>query len=424
MSAATDLVTGGPDLEVEGPPEPRRSRLEALRAPLPTVEQVFRPRSNAIGLLRLLFASLVIVSHSWPLGFGEANPLALWSHGQTDLGSLSVFGFFVLSGLLVTRSRRRSSFGRYVWHRALRILPAFWVCLLIMALVLGPALFLIRENTLSGYFALNPGPIAYLEADWFTAMRQYGIGDLLVNTPYGHRVGSVLNGSLWSLRYEIFCYALVAAIAVVGGMRKRPELTVAFAGATYGIVALDWTGHQPFGGGQSAIPSLTLPLIGYLAGPTLVPLALMFAIGMVAAVRPESFPMSNRLGVIALVVFLLSMRFGYFDVAGAPAFAYLVLWAAMRLPERMHAVGTKRDFSYGIYIYAFPIQQVLAQYHLQRAGRVPFILISLVLAVAAGACSWYLVEKPALRFKNASLPLRRAVSSALLGRRPFSRSVG
>src|SRR4051812_41239689 len=95
-------------------------QIDRLRAPLPVVADVFRPRHNAIGLLRLAFALVVVVSHCWPLGRGEPDPLTGASHGQTDVGAMAVAGFFVLSGLLVTRSALRCSPARFAWHRALR----------------------------------------------------------------------------------------------------------------------------------------------------------------------------------------------------------------------------------------------------------------------------------------------------------------
>jgi peptidoglycan/LPS O-acetylase OafA/YrhL len=380
-----------------------------VRAPLPVVADVWNPRRNAIGTLRLAFALVVVVSHGWPLALGRPDPLTAASRGQTDVGAMAVAGFFVLSGLLVTRSAQRVSPGRFAWHRALRILPGYWACMLAMVLVLGPALWWVREDTLAGYTAATPGPREFLTGNWFTAMRHWGIGDLLTTTPYGHEKGaSVLNGSLWTLRYEMFCYLAVGVLAVagvVGVARRRPAVLVGLAGVLYGMVGLDWLVNDRFATGPSLLPDLRgLPLLGDLGGSSLFGFALVFAIGAVAAVRPDRFPVSTRLAVVAAVVVAGSLRFGGWDVAGSPAFAYLTLWAAMRAPAAVGALAPRADLSYGVYIYAFPIQQVLALLHVQRHGLLPYLVTSIAGALAAGWVSWHVVERPALRLKDVAAP--------------------
>jgi peptidoglycan/LPS O-acetylase OafA/YrhL len=375
----------------------------------PVLADVFLPRSNAIGALRLAFALLVVVSHSWPLGLGRADPLTVFSHGQTDAGAVAVAGFFVLSGFLVTRSARRTSLGRFAWHRALRILPAFWVCLLLMALVLGPVLWWVREDTLAGYASARPGPLGFVTANWFTAMGQWGIGDLLTTTPYGRfKDLSILNGSLWTLRYELFCYVVMGLLAALGVARRRPTVLVGLAGVLYGMVVLDWLNNDRFAGARTSLPDIGgLPLLGNLSGGPLFAFGLMFAIGAVAAVRPDRFPVSDRLAAAAAVVILVTLRFGGWDVAGAPAFAYVVLWAAIRLPRPVHRVGARHDVSYGVYLYAFPIQQVLALLDVARTGTATFIALSVAGSLVAGWLSWHAVERPALALRHATWGLWR-----------------
>jgi peptidoglycan/LPS O-acetylase OafA/YrhL len=94
----------------------------------------FDPRHNALAALRLGFAGLVALAHAWSVGFGHQPRI-----GQTDVSALAVDGFFVLSGFLVARSwLRLQSFRRYAWHRFLRIMPGFWVCLVVTAAVVAP----------------------------------------------------------------------------------------------------------------------------------------------------------------------------------------------------------------------------------------------------------------------------------------------
>jgi peptidoglycan/LPS O-acetylase OafA/YrhL len=283
-----------------------------------------------------------------------------------------------------------------------------------MTLGLGPLLWWVREGTVAGYAGTDPGPLGYLTGNWFTAMRQWGIGDLLTTTPYGHEKGyGVLNGSLWTLRYELFCYVVVGLLAVagvVGVVRRRPAVVCWLAGVVYGMVLLDWLANDRWGTGPSLLPDLRgVPLLGDLGGRALFGFALVFAIGAVAAVRPDRFPVSTRLAAVAAAVLAVTLPAGGWDVAGAPAFAYLTLYAGLRAPRRIAALSPRADLSYGVYIYAFPIQQVLALLHLQRLGAAVFVALSLAGALVAGWVSWHVVERPALRLKDvAPPPLRTA----------------
>lgn len=97
---------------------------------------------------------------------------------------------------------------------------------------------------------------------------------------------------------------------------------------------------------------------------------------------------------------LVSMRAGGFAVFGLPAFGYLVLWLAMRLPGPFQSVGRKRDYSYGLYIYAWPVQELLTMLNVPRWGLAVYTCLSLLGGLALAALSWHLVERPALRLKD------------------------
>ena len=97
--------------------------------PPPTLGRLYAGRDNGIGAIRLGLAVVVVLTHGTSLGFGWEDLGESLFRGQTNTGTLAVFSFFVLSGLLITRSAARTSPGRFVWHRMLRILPGLWVCL-------------------------------------------------------------------------------------------------------------------------------------------------------------------------------------------------------------------------------------------------------------------------------------------------------
>jgi len=137
----------------------------------PTLSQSFNPQRNSFNLLRLLFATGVVISHCPTLGWHHRTA-ALWGvpQGLNDiLGVVCVNLFFLLSGFLVARSfLRLKSVGRFLWHRALRILPGYWVCLVVTAYILAPLMLLIEGvNPVILFHIREHGPFAYVTGNWW-----------------------------------------------------------------------------------------------------------------------------------------------------------------------------------------------------------------------------------------------------------------
>ncbi|WBB69021.1 acyltransferase [Micromonospora sp. WMMD812] len=371
-----------------------------------TLADLLSGRSNGIGLIRLCLALGVVMSHSKPLGFGAHDLGYYLFDRQTNVGTMAVYGFFVLSGLLITRSARRTGLIRYAWHRALRIFPGLWVCLLITALVVAPLVALRERGTIDGFFAdpwARGGPLAYLQANWWTGVRQYGIDGLLAKTtPWGQETNSsVFNGALWSLKYEMFCYVVVGVLAVTAVLRQARRFVLFLTIALYLSIFHDWWSSGQFSGPMSqAAWTFNSPLVGGMSMFWIVYLGFLFAFGATLDLYRERVPINDALGVGSAVALGLSLLFGGFFVIGLPAFAYLLIWLSVRMPRRLHWVGRKNDYSYGIYIYGFVFQQVMASLGWSRWGYVPFVAMSIAAAWAAAFVSWKLVERPALRLKD------------------------
>ncbi|MER5862544.1 acyltransferase [Kitasatospora sp. NPDC002040] len=356
-------------------------------------------RENGFGLLRLTLALAVIFAHAMPLGFGSADLGFTESRGQTNVGAIAVNGFFVLSGLLITRSGVRLSTGRFLWNRAIRILPAFWVCLLLTALVIAP-LVAHRQGRLDVFWSDPQGPWQYIRANWGLGVGQWGISGLLNHNPHA----GAFNGSVWSLAYEVFCYFAVAALAAIGLFRRSTRWTVALMVAgLYAFmfsIAIDFDLMRAPQYPPTGLPGWQLPFLGGLGMEMLLPLILMFGFGALAELYKDRLRMNAVAAALALVVFLVTARYGGFTMIGLPAFAYLLIWLAARMPRPLTKVGTKVDLSYGVYIYAFPIQQCLTLLALNRHGYAVYTGLSVLLSLVAALFSWYLVEKPALRLKD------------------------
>jgi peptidoglycan/LPS O-acetylase OafA/YrhL len=359
---------------------------------LRTLAQTLVGHDNAFGFIRLFLATLVLLDHAYPLGGFGPDPLWAWSGGQESFGGLAVAGFFIVSGYLITKSALGADALQYLWRRGLRILPAYWVVLLVAALGVAPVAYWADHHTLRGFFAPSDlGPKAYVVENFFLSINRYCIHDLFAaNTPYGiAQKQSVFNGSLWTLIYEWRCYLLVVLLSLGGVLRRARPVVVALVLALFVLFAL-----------HTADLLKTQKLIAWLVDPYTVRFTLLFLFGGVAALYAASIPLDDRLGVACCALVVFTLRSGGYFLLGLPAMAYALLWLAVRLPRALRQVGAKDDYSYGTYLYGFLVQQVLARLGLYRHGVLFFTAASIAVTYAAAFASWQLIEKPAMKLKD------------------------
>lgn len=353
--------------------------------------------NNALGLIRLLLASLVIVDHAFPLGGFGKDPFWNATNGQASLGSLAVAGFFAISGYLIAKSGMSGDVVQFMWKRTLRIFPAYWVLLAFTAFIVAPILWVSAGSTLETFFSgqgngFGVSPYYFVTGNWTLTIGTYGIYDLLLETtPYGREIGgSALNGSIWTLVYEWQCYLLIA-ILVLFGVMKRAKLVVPILVVAYLFAQLALTfGWQP----------ITAVLPSYLSNPYTCSLGFTFLMGSLIAVYSRKVPFDLRLGLFAGAVLLVTLRFGGFNTFGIIAGSYFVLFLAAWLPKKVHWIGQKNDYSYGIYIYGFLVEQVLAYLLVYKLDFIPFVVISWIVTFGLAWLSWHLIEKRAMALKD------------------------
>ncbi|MEO3775271.1 acyltransferase [Micromonospora sp. B11E3] len=392
---------------------PGRTRRAGLRPP--TLAERFSARHNALGVLRLGLASAVIVGHARPLGGFDKDQFGHeLTAGQTNIGALAVYGFFVLSGFLITGSGLRFPLGRYAWHRFLRIFPGLWVCLLVTAFVIAPLVALYERGNLDGFWHHPQGPVSYVTANLFPAWQRSTISGLLSETPLGQALGgrpTSFDTSLWTLRYELACYALVGALLATRVLRRAPRAVVLLAALCWLVLLRDTLGASTLTAGLRNRGSLgPFPVIGQFSVHQLLCLGFLFLLGASARLYRHRIPMHGALAALAGGVLAVSLWQGGFFVLGLPAYAYLLFYLAVALPGPFRRIGRARDYSYGIYIYGWPVQQVIALVGGARYGLPVYVLLSVLGTLALAVPSWHLVERPAMRLKDRPLPaaLRRA----------------
>ncbi len=337
------------------------------------LKDLLPPARNNFAIVRLVAALSVLVSHCYLLQSGLSNSEPLRSSTGYSLGSYGVQVFFVLSGILVTQSlMRSSSLLDFATARALRILPGLVVCVLAVALVLGPTL---SPLAISDYFA-SDALYAYLAKTLSLSTGSAGLPQLFSANPFP----GMVNQSLWTLKYEVFCYALVG---VVGGFLlrygARSTRTCTVLGAWIGIMILF---PPSLGEGHTAVQNAHYFL-------------LFFGVGALAYLARSSLPVSAY-GVAALFLFfVLALGSRWTSAAAALFVGYGTIYVASIDLGPLRQLANRYDLSYGTYIYAFPVTQTLLTLE-PTLGVGSLIALTIFVVLPISLLSWVFVERPAL----------------------------
>jgi len=341
-------------------------------------------RDNNFNLVRLVAAGCVLVSHSWPLSGTPGEPFERFA--GFSLGHLGVDIFFVVSGFLVTGSLfARGTLGSFLRARALRIFPALIVSAFATAFVIGP---IVTRWPLGRYFT---SPLTWAYAFLNSTTWPWGVVWTLPGVYVGLPGGRAVNGALWSLPWELTMYAI---LAVLGALALRPRPWLGARGvraAVFGLALLFTLGH-----GLNEGADLSRAFVA-VQGLRLV--ALFFTGASLQLLR-DRVPLSGGAFAIALAGLVAALRWqGYALVAYPLLLAYVVLWLALVPGGVLRAYNRLGDYSYGFYLWQFPIQQWVVLTH--PGITQPLLLLgSLPAALALAVASWHLVESPALALKD------------------------
>jgi peptidoglycan/LPS O-acetylase OafA/YrhL len=317
-------------------------------------------RANNFDTLRLLAALTVVLAHSIPLTYGPTSLDILWplSRHQATFGYIAIQTFFIISGYLITASYLHSkSPARFIRARILRLAPALLAVLFLLAFGLGP---LLTTLPLTAYFHST---LPYRAA--------FGLSDHLPGVFTNNPFSSGIDGSLWTLRYEALCYLAILLLGLCRLLR-RAAVTPLF------LILLAARLHF----GQLAI--LDLP-------------TLFFAGAVIQLWQP---PLSARLAIPAAILWLASLFTAFYPLLSATAGAYLVIYIALAPSLKLPNLATNGDLSYGVYIFAWPIQQTITLLMGAHANWLINNLITLPLVLAFAWMSWHVIEAPALRLKT------------------------
>jgi len=341
---------------------------------------------NNLTFLRWVAALLVLYGHAFVF-LGLPDPLFL---GQVKLGTLGVQVFFGISGYLVMQSWEHDpNVYRFLQRRALRIFPGLMVCITLSALVLGPAL---TSLPMTDYLK-HPATLGYFENIFlYITFHLPGVFE-------HHRVANAVNGSLWSLPAEFSMYLGLALL----GMLRLPRISL-------GLVVLAMMALSALWASKT-----TDMLVLYRTDLRQVVIyGVFFWVGAIyQRYRVERLFTLTNVGLVLLLWISLTRWPQAFMLSSWFILPFVTLAFGLAAGSWLSAL-TRFDYSYGIYIYAFPVQQTLVHFW-PDMNLWLHVALAAALTIGLASLSWHLIEKKALAFK----PVRRVVGMSATPQQPL-----
>ena len=353
-----------------------------------TIKEAAVDRKNNLNIIRLVASLMVLYMHSFAIAYGNQSMDIFYTlTNHKDLaGGIAVYIFFIISGFLICRSYDRTKSTRsYFMARFLRIWPLLFVVIMITAFVLGP---IISEYDAYQYFHGNI--LGFLLNIFFIS------SNTLLPGVFMHHYNHSLNGSLWTLSYEVLWYILVA---ILSPLWKKQKITgpIVFVILTIAYCVLI------YGGFENAF---------FFSGALLkfVKLGMFFSMGMNYYLFSDKIKLSFKIFLGAIVLLILGILFADFIITFSIAGPYIIFYIAFQ--KRFVATWYDKigDLSYGIYIMSFTIQQTIVEYigkptyGYNTMAMNPYLnmLFTLIIVIPLAWLSWHFIEAPCLKLKRNS----------------------
>ncbi len=352
-----------------------------------TLGMMSQGRNNNLNLLRLFASFMVMYMHSLALSIAAQDKDIMYtlSFKKALSGQVAVDIFFIISGFLIYQSYDRS---RNIWKflkaRFLRIWPLLALFILSTAFIIGPMLTTLSREE---YFASDL--TEYLMNMFFASSYTR-----LPQVFFTHIEFSV-NGSIWTLRYEVICYLLVLVFLPIFSRKKNLIGAFLLASAsvylyfTYGFTADHFY----------MIPTSILVNLGRLT--------MQFEMGVLFYLNRNEIPMSLKYFIVAVLGLIAGSYFFDYEIIFAIFGSYIVLFIGFsnwKISRYYDKVG---DLSYGVYVLSFLVQQLVIEwmgvspdgYEYVRMDPYVNLALSTIIVLPLAFISWHLFEKQLLKLK-------------------------
>ena len=356
-------------------------------------------KDNNFNLIRIISAMAVLVTHSFALAIGSGNAEPFQDTLGMTMGSIAVDVFFVTSGFLVTASLfSRQSAIEFFWARFLRIFPALIVMLLLTVFGIG---ILFTSLPAASYLGSSETYIYLLKCSTLIGGVAYNLPGVFGENPYKNAV----NGSLWTMPNELRMYVILASVWILLRAAKSIRVKV------FELAILSST----------AIAAVLVVFFHFFQPSEIIFIKLFFMFFS----GSSYYVLRNRIN-LSLTPFLLftaaiiisaSINKDAFFIAYSGTIAYVLFYLAYVPSGAIRTYNKIGDYSYGLYIYAFPVQQSIA-------ALVPGISVFAMTISSAAATlflavlSWHILEKRVLGLKGRYVGHTRKILSFRFPEKP------
>jgi peptidoglycan/LPS O-acetylase OafA/YrhL len=336
-------------------------------------------KNNGFTWIRLFLAVVVVFSHGRYIGFG-ANEFGFSVRdigSYMTIGRLALFGFFIISGFLITASfDNTKDVFVFFKKRFLRLAPGFWTCLFVTAFCFIPLFYIQTGKGLQDFIKVDlSNSWTYLWSNITTEIKTPNIGKVLDTTFL-----RMLNGPLWSLIFEVRAYILLGLLGAIGIFKNKfliliPSIFFWFSyyNAVFTKGYTEW-------------------FVAWVGEFNLAVLFSYFFVASAFYVWRDQIPMDWKLFALAVSLVYRGIVTDQFSLYAPLFLTYIILYVAHKIPTPKWLLSLG-DMSYGVYIYSWPIQNALLLSGFTKFDWLPYTLVSILLSLLAGYLSYNLVEK-------------------------------
>lgn len=337
------------------------------------LSHILKKENNNFDLFRIIASCMVIYGHAYVLSpqIGKHDIISRFISSDYS-GSLAVKIFFFLSGLLVTNSLiNNDNLIRFALSRFFRIWPALIVSSIITSIFIGP---LLTALSIQDYFS---------QKEVFTYILNISRLNIIYNLPgvFTHNAyANAVNGSLWTIPFEVLAYAVLFCFSAIGLIKKNKICSILF----FLIIV------EPFFSSKY--------IFSWVSTASEVNFILpCFAFGSILALNKENIEI-NLSKCLGLLILAYIFRANLYSIYLLYAFVFIFI-LYLSSTSILLKLKPKADISYGIYLYGFVVQQTISQYFLSK-GVLYNQIFSLIISIIFGFLSWHLCEKYFIKIGN------------------------
>jgi peptidoglycan/LPS O-acetylase OafA/YrhL len=370
---------------------------------LKTIHTENTGHKNNFDFVRFLLAVSVIFTHGYVVYTGVIDSEPFWrlSRHQLGLGTISLNFFFVISGYLVLQSWTYSKgMFDFLKKRVLRIYPGFITVCILCAFIFGPlgngTLHHPFSDFISYWKQINLHVFVYDVLQLFPP----ALPDSFVNSPCPNDI----NTSIWTIWYEFVCYLVILVAGLMMFFKKQIIPLVLFL-LILGLNIYHFRIYRLYN--EEGIVTFIFPSLSDGANDRIINMEhflLFFLSGSCFYFYRKYIPKNTLLIILSSIILIVSFRWvRVFELCQAVFGTYLLLCFVFSDTVKLNDFAKRGDFSYGIYLYGWPIQQLVFLYFGSRLNIGATIIVSLILVFPFAFFSWFAIEKPCLSLKKKTL---------------------